>query len=401
MARVSTPTKHRGIHSYSNAAGKRRYLVRARDINNKPVDREGFETLADAQGYQAQVRDARAKGVAIITPAKARATMLEDLWPDYLEQRRVSARRGTVTQNERQWRTLIKPKFGHLPLARLTTRAIQSWVAELEPQYSANYIINTVGTLRGVMDIAVTDGLMADNPCSGVKLPKRPARKLARRYLKPAEVQAVAEQLEGQNLRAFLTLVYVGLRWGELAGLDVRDVDFDRKRIRVHTSAAYLPNDEGEWEWHEGSTKTNQVRSAGYPPKLESMLRAQVGERGGDEILFPSEGGGRWRQPAKQSGKHRVEWLERALRAANVGYLSPNELRHTCASMLVSAGANVLAAARQMGHSPTMLLHTYADLFDEDLDEVARKMDALFPHFSPTSGSESGGNDGNSRELVA
>jgi len=45
---------------------------------------------------------------------------------------------------------------------------------------------------------------------------------------------------------------------------------------------------------------------------------------------------------------------------------------HTCASLAVSAGVNVLALARMLGHKdPSVTLRVYADLFDDDLDAVA------------------------------
>jgi hypothetical protein len=47
-------------------------------------------------------------------------------------------------------------------------------------------------------------------------------------------------------------------------------------------------------------------------------------------------------------------------------------LRHTAASLAVSAGANVKAVQRMLGHaSAAMTLDRYADLFDDDLDAVA------------------------------
>ena len=54
------------------------------------------------------------------------------------------------------------------------------------------------------------------------------------------------------------------------------------------------------------------------------------------------------------------------------------DLRHTAVSLSVSAGANVLAVARMVGHKdPSVTLRIYADLFDSDLDQVATKLDAV------------------------
>ncbi|MDQ1531443.1 MAG: hypothetical protein QOE37_1548 [Microbacteriaceae bacterium] len=54
----------------------------------------------------------------------------------------------------------------------------------------------------------------------------------------------------------------------------------------------------------------------------------------------------------------------------------PHALRHTAASLAVSAGANVKAVQRMLGHaSAAMTLDVYADLFDDDLDSVADRLD--------------------------
>lgn len=56
--------------------------------------------------------------------------------------------------------------------------------------------------------------------------------------------------------------------------------------------------------------------------------------------------------------------------------VTPHGLRHTAASLAISAGANVKAVQRMLGHaSASMTLDTYADLFDDDLDDVAASLD--------------------------
>jgi integrase len=52
-----------------------------------------------------------------------------------------------------------------------------------------------------------------------------------------------------------------------------------------------------------------------------------------------------------------------------------HDLRHTAATLMVQAGANVKAVQRQLGHKDaTTTLNTYADLFDDELDDVALRM---------------------------
>ncbi|WP_255361778.1 tyrosine-type recombinase/integrase [Mycobacterium sp. 1274761.0] len=61
--------------------------------------------------------------------------------------------------------------------------------------------------------------------------------------------------------------------------------------------------------------------------------------------------------------------------------VTPHDLRHTAASLAVSAGVNVLALARMLGHKdPSVTLRVYADLFDTDLDAIGA---ALHNAYSP------------------
>lgn len=60
------------------------------------------------------------------------------------------------------------------------------------------------------------------------------------------------------------------------------------------------------------------------------------------------------------------------MRAAGLPRLTPHDLRHTAASLAISAGANVKAVQRMLGHaSAAMTLDTYSGLFPDDLDSVA------------------------------
>ncbi len=67
------------------------------------------------------------------------------------------------------------------------------------------------------------------------------------------------------------------------------------------------------------------------------------------------------------------------MRKAGVQDITPHDLRHTCASLAVSAVVNVLALQRMLGHtSAKVTLDTYADLFDDDLDAVAASLHARY-----------------------
>jgi integrase len=69
--------------------------------------------------------------------------------------------------------------------------------------------------------------------------------------------------------------------------------------------------------------------------------------------------------------------------------VTPHDLSHTAASLAVSAGGNVLALARMLGHDdPRLTLRTFADLFDSELDALANVLDRTvlrrYDHQLPT-----------------
>ena len=105
------------------------------------------------------------------------------------------------------------------------------------------------------------------------------------------------------------------------------------------------------------------------------MLRSRKCRgRGADDLVFANAHGGSLQRPKSSNG-----WLTRAVAAARVQPITPHDLRHTCASLAVSAGVNVLALARMLGHKdPSVTLRVYADLFDTDLDAVAANLHAQY-----------------------
>ena len=95
------------------------------------------------------------------------------------------------------------------------------------------------------------------------------------------------------------------------------------------------------------------------------------------DILFEAPGGGYLRRThGPNTTSSWFYWSKR--RAGIEGQMTVHDLRHTAASLMVKAGANVKAVQRQLGHaSAAMTLDVYADLFDDDLDAVGEAVNAM------------------------
>ena len=126
--------------------------------------------------------------------------------------------------------------------------------------------------------------------------------------------------------------------------------------------------------------KTGETRTVIFPALLRPCLEEACRGRQPSDLLFPdNRTGSCLRRPY---GARKGDWFYRAKRSTlseqAAGSMTIHDLRHTCASLLVHAGADVKAVQRQLGHkSAAMTLDVYADLFDDDLDAVGEAMNGL------------------------
>jgi integrase len=139
-----------------------------------------------------------------------------------------------------------------------------------------------------------------------------------------------------------------------------------RKRTTVSENAAQVGS-----EIFVGTPKAHKHRRVPLPEFLLPYLARQCEGKGRDELLFPDHDGGHLKSPHPESG-----WFGKAVAASGVPRVTPHDLRHTAASLAVSAGANIKAVQKMLGHaSAAMTLDIYADLFDDDLEAVATALD--------------------------
>jgi integrase len=164
-----------------------------------------------------------------------------------------------------------------------------------------------------------------------------------------------------------LLLSYCGLRWGELAGLKGGRVDLMRRRLSVVEAVSEV---RGRLIW--GTPKSHQVRSVPIPRFLVDDLALLMAGKAPGDVVFTTRRGA-----VLRNRNFRRDVFDAASTAAGLECLTPHELRHTAASLAVSAGANVKAVQRMLGHaSAAMTLDVYSGLFDDDLDGVAERLDA-------------------------
>ena len=130
----------------------------------------------------------------------------------------------------------IVPALGDIPIGRLSPEQVDAWLTEMRanPRFGDATVNRAYKVLNLMMKVAVQRRYVRFNPCEPVEAPRDPMREQV--ILTPAQVADLAEAVEpyGQQYRAMVLLsAYGGLRWGEVTGLGVQQVDWLRRRVRV------------------------------------------------------------------------------------------------------------------------------------------------------------------------
>lgn len=221
--------------------------------------------------------------------------------------------------------------------------------------------------LSALLEVAVRDRLILSNDAKGIGLPRRNIKRKA--YLTFDQVELLGS-MSGVYETLVLSMAYTGLRWGEVTALRVQDFDASRRRITVNENAVDVSG-----TIHVGKPKSHKSRSVPVPEFLLEKLQLEINNKNSLQLIF-GDGNAYIRQSTSGRG-----WFASAVKKcqqldATFPRVTPHDLRHTAASLAVSAGGNVKAVQRMLGHaSAAMTLDTYADLFDDDLDAVAVGLD--------------------------
>lgn len=348
------------IAAYQVAAG-RRYRVRWRDdTTHRQVEKRGFRTKRDAELFLARTEVARSDG-SYTNPAAAKATVRE-LGTEWLRNKRHSLKASSYSSLETSWRVYVLPRWSDTRIGDIRASQVEQWIRELSEgtaptsrtkssgvagsPRSATVVYRTLGVLAGILDTAVRDGRIPRNVARGAQnLPTKRSEK-PRRYLTHDEVVRLAEAAARPTYRTLiLVLAYCGLRWSEAIGMHVRDINFERDRIQVNRAAV-----EVEGRIVVGAPKNWERRIVPYPEFLETPLRQLCLGKGPDDLVFTDPDGNHLRRAKTSVGA--TSWFSAALERSGTERLTPHDLRHTAA----------------------MTLDTYADLFEDDLADVAARM---------------------------
>ncbi len=247
-----------------------------------------------------------------------------------------------------------------LELTRIDHLTIRSYLAHLSRRkLSRSTTARHLSALRTFFKYLVREGAVESNPARTVATPKK--EKHLPQVMQPADVALLLEQQDrsttlGLRDAAWMELLYAsGLRISELVGVDIDDLELKARLVKVHG-------------------KGSKERIVPFGAKAESALHAWLAVRGelvhdvDEQAVFVNYRG--HRITARSVARLFEVYLRRAAMRAGI---SPHTMRHSFATHLLNAGADLRGIQELLGHSSLSTTQKYTHLNDWQLMAVYKK----------------------------
>ena len=281
----------------------------------------------------------------------------------------------------------VYPAIGHKRLDKITARDIQKFITDMLTNgrnlnngkpLSRKTAVHHLSFISDVFSYAVRMGMLCDNPCRRVFVPKQEQEE--KQIYTIEQVKILYENLKSEPMKyqAYLLLsIYSGYRCSEMLGLEWKDIDFEHDLIHVRRTSQYT----SEKGIYTDTTKTRKSkRVSKMPASIMNLLRQfkadqneearRLGTKWEDyDRLFTKWNG------APMNPQTPFEWLKGYCERIGIPFRNIHSLRHLHASLLIFEGVDVVAVSEDMGHSVVgTTLNLYSHMFQE---AKARNCDAI------------------------
>ena len=241
---------------------------------------------------------------------------------------------------------LIPDNLMELPMAEIKPMELQAFFNDFAAKYSKSYVDKMRVIIRGLFRTACENELLRKDPMTHVRIPS--VNEKQRESFTPEEVMLISNfAMIYDNRRvavAILTLLFTGLRRGELLGLKWDDL---QGNILTVNRAVFIDNS-GHPCVVEGSAKTRtSLRVIPLIPEIEHLIRS-LPRRG--EYIFSNKNGGLM-YPRNFSRSYECFFAQLREAEPSVRFLSPHCCRHSFATLSLTSGADIRTIQQLMGHA--------------------------------------------------
>lgn len=284
---------------------------------------------------------------------------------------------------EAAYRLHVLPSFGTRRIVSITSQEVELWVQSLVAKGMAPASVRGAFiALNKCFKYAQRHDLVVKNPCTGTPLPAKPRKET--RFLSPAEVDLLAGELDLFEPYGLVVrfAAYTGLRAGEIAGLQIRDVNLLRKVLRVDRAVQRVTGKGLVYvePKTERSHRYVPVRSS-LADELASYLSQHPRRNEPEVALWPGRevGGDRaadYNRLMDPASFYRY-YLKPAAARAGLGAVRAHDLRHTYAAIMAASGIEIQKVCAFMGHhSISVTVDTYGHLYESDFASDMDRLDA-------------------------
>lgn len=317
-------------------------------------------------------------------------------WLDSKE--RTDVKPNTLRSYRDTVRLYINPYLGTRKLEKLRVLDIEHLMGQLRKDgKSAAVQSYTLRVLKMALRSAVHWQLLARNVAEVIHAPRK--QKAEMQVWTAAQVAQFLRVAAGHRLyAAFFLTILTGMRRGEVLGLQWKNIDWERKRLKVRDNLVEVRQPGKPGKKHAGketvsstvsvlqTLKTPNSRrtiplSPGTMQELEAHRRRQqaewemIGESWKPEGFVFTDVLGRPVEPRTLYG-----WYRQLVEEAGVPRIRFHDLRHTAASLMIHNGINAKTVSDRLGHADVAFtLRVYAHLYDEQREEAAFDLPDLYP----------------------
>lgn len=304
------------------------------------------------------------------------------LCDSYIEDSKTKVRTHTVDNRVQVIRQWILPFFGNEPISTVAkAEALHGWrqkIAELD--FSPGRKSFIIRIMREVLAHGAKTGHFPERLYGKLEKELEPYKNdsdhvaKTKRALTKDEYRAFISTFEENDRYRYLFEIffYLGCRSGELMGLQWKDVDFRRRSVHIHQQIQYSKVGRS---WHLQPTKTKAGdRHLTMSSRIYEAFRKlhESFYEGSESFVFFG----------KHMSKNAIVFqLDEHCRKAGIGHLGPHEIRHTCASWLVTAAndmSDLIIVQRWLGHSSVKeTLDTYSHYLKKSEKSVVDALDDL------------------------
>ncbi|MBQ9761202.1 MAG: site-specific integrase [Clostridia bacterium] len=274
---------------------------------------------------------------------------------------------------ESKLRNRLVPFFTGKKMKEITPKMISDWIENIDYKYSSKmWILSTLASIykygEKYFDIK--------NIMPKVDRPRNLEPTKEMQIWTPEEFAAMITHVENRSIAMYLRMLYItGCRRGEGLALTWEDLDFKKHTVRINKSVTTKTR-EGAFKV---TTTKNQssVRTVSLPDFFIKELTDYKKEQKDATDVWCEQsfvfGGARPLPPSTVDHTFNV-----AIKKANIKQIRIHDLRHSCASLLISKNISVVGVSRHLGHKNIeQTLNTYAHLMPDDQIKIKIALDDL------------------------